>query len=127
MPRGVYDRSKAKKAREPKKASPHKTMAKSAANLVALPNAPLCEQFHILTDNLLALSQVRATLGGSPAAVEVEAEILAHVRAIKKLRQNIFGLAANETDPATVASVPQNGSVPLPSQPVVIPTPPNLT
>jgi hypothetical protein len=160
MPRGIYDRSKAKKRTKtaaptegaPVKRKPGRPPKNLAAVTAAAPKAKAKgkigrprktvetvvsrqqvdarDQFAIVRENLIALSQVRAHVKENESTETVDAEMAKQLGIMTALRQQHFGhlspelaeVQSPEETPAEVQAVPQAASVPLPP----LPPPPSL-
>lgn len=115
MPRGVYDRAAAAKKngkttdtagtsnkkgftmKSPVVAKVKATATASYKNVaVAVTNNDSLTRFHILRDNIIALSTVRRTLDVGDIAKRVDTEISAELDILTVLRRQSFGLTEAE-------------------------------
>ena len=132
MPRGVYERKKKGQAAAKAPAAKKGAGPAKRNNVVALPSVDVKERFGILNQNLIALAQIRASLGGEGPTASLDAEIVAEIDTLSTLRKQHFGLTDAEQKKVAAESEVSNGSEtkskaapvpPLPPQPV-IPVPP---
>lgn len=133
MPRGVYDRSKSKRAAA---AAETKTATRGKPGrppkVVAHPATDYGVKFAILRENIQALSQVLGQLVATPPAddtgalaTNVHDELLAEIETLSSLRREVFGETSEERQAKfnsedTAAAVPQS-SIPLPAAPSFVP------
>ena len=141
MPRGVYDRSAVKKDKTEKTPKAERAKKDPVAKKASRQSAKtathttmadeVMAKFSVISNNLAALSHVRAHLEESDHGVRshVDEELIQNLNTMRDLRRTYFGINAQETAPKaeaeTVTPSSSNGSktAPLPAKPIFPVTP----